>query len=142
MYGEAKEVLPYYAPTPPGDYVRTTYCVGAKLLCDQITGRSITVVLHLVNKTQVVWYYKKQSTVYTATYGSEFFSYRICVEKIIYLSNTLQYLGVPIIQKRYMFVDRLFPDDTVHKVTSKHPKIYEKSPILRCKFLHQYLGIN
>ena len=54
MYGEAKEVLPYYAPTPPGDYVRTTYCVGAKLLCDQITGRSITVVLHLVNKTQVV----------------------------------------------------------------------------------------
>ena len=34
---------------------------------------------------------------------------------------------------------RLVPDDTVHKGTNKCHKMDEKVPILRCKFLHQYL---
>ena len=36
------------------------------------TGKSITGCLHFVNKTLVDWYSKKQATVETDTYGSEF----------------------------------------------------------------------
>ena len=36
------------------------------------TGKSLTGCLHFVNKTLVDWYSKKQATVETATYGSEF----------------------------------------------------------------------
>ena len=34
---------------------------------------------------------------------------------------------------------RLVPDYTVHKGTSKHHKMDEKAPILRCTFLYRYL---
>ena len=39
---------------------------------DILTGRSVTAMLYLVNKTPLDWYSKKQATVETATYGSEF----------------------------------------------------------------------
>ena len=54
------------------------------------------------------WYFKKHSTAETDTYGYEFVSTRTCVEHIIYLSNTLWYLGVPTCQKSYMFGDNKY----------------------------------
>jgi hypothetical protein len=70
-----------------------------------VSGRSVTGILHLVNKTPVEWYSKKQATVETATYGSEFVAARICVEQIVDLRNTLRFLGVPVREKCYMFGD-------------------------------------
>ena len=79
--------------------------VDANLYHDWTTGRSVTGILHLINQTPIDWYSKKQSTVETATYGSEFVASRTCVEQIIYLCNTLRYLGVPINDTNYMFGD-------------------------------------
>ena len=41
----------------------------------------------------------------TATYGSEFVAARTATEQIMYLRNTLRYLGVPIMTNTYMFGD-------------------------------------
>jgi hypothetical protein len=57
---------------------------------DIASGRSVTGILHLVNKTPIEWYSKKQATVETATYGSEFVAARVCVEQII----DLQYITI------------------------------------------------
>jgi hypothetical protein len=54
-----------------------------------VTGRSVTTTIHLVNKTTSDWYSKKQATVETATYLSEFVAARTCIEQIIDLRNTL-----------------------------------------------------
>jgi hypothetical protein len=70
-----------------------------------LTGRSVTGILHLCNQTLVNWYSKRQATVETATFGSEFTAARRAVDQIIDLRTTLQYLGVPIHHKSYMFVD-------------------------------------
>ena len=51
------------------------------------------------------WYLKKQATVETATYGSEFVAARTCVEQAIEIPLTLRYLGVPIRDRSYMFGD-------------------------------------
>src|SRR5688572_7468066 len=59
----------------------------------------------MLNATPIDWYSKKQATVETATYGSEFVAACICVEPIADLWNTLRYLGVPIREQRYMFGD-------------------------------------
>jgi hypothetical protein len=48
-----------------------------------LQGKSVTGILHLVNKTPIDCYSKKQATVETVTYGSEFVVARICVEQII-----------------------------------------------------------
>jgi hypothetical protein len=66
---------------------------------DLVTGRSVAATLHLVNKTPSDWYSKKQATMETATYGSEFVVSQTCVKQIIDLRNTLRYLGVPICRK-------------------------------------------
>ena len=47
---------------------------------DIATGKSVTGILHVINKTPFDWYSKKQATVETATYGSEFVSAPTCVE--------------------------------------------------------------
>jgi hypothetical protein len=72
---------------------------------DVATGRSVTGILHLANKTPIEWYFKKQATVEIATYGSEFVAARICVEQIIDVSNTLRKLDVSIRDKSFMFGD-------------------------------------
>jgi hypothetical protein len=85
--------------------VTLSHYVDANLMHGIAMGRSVTGILHLLNKTPIVWYSKKQATVETATYGSEFVAARVCVEQIIDLRNTLRFLGVPVREKSYMFGD-------------------------------------
>ena len=94
---------------------------------DICTGRSVTGILHLINKTPVDWYSKKQATVETATYGSEFVAARICVEQIINLRTTLRYLGVPIRAKSYMFGDNKSVVDSSMQI---HAKLHKRHTML------------
>ena len=94
---------------------------------DICTGRSVTGILHLINKTPVDWYSKKQATVETATYGSEFVAARVCVEQIIDLRNTLRYLGVPIRAKSYMFGDN---KSVVDSSMQLHAKLHKRHTML------------
>jgi len=96
VYGELEEVLPNDAPTPLGKFVTLTHFVDANLMHCMATGKSVTGILHLINKTPIDWFSKKQATVETATYGSEFVVARTCTEQIIDLRNTLRYLGVSV----------------------------------------------
>jgi hypothetical protein len=96
-------VLPKDAPEPLGKYVTLTHIVDANPMHDVTPGKSVTGILHLVNKTPLDWYSKKQATVETAMYGSEFVVARICVEQTIDLQSTLRYLGVLDKEKNYMF---------------------------------------
>ena len=79
----------------------TTTYVEANLHLDQVTGKAVTACLHIVNATPSHWYTKRQATVETATYGSEFVAARIATDQIIDLRYTLMYLGVPVRSKSY-----------------------------------------
>ena len=70
----------------------------------------------------VDWYSKKQATIETATYESEYSSARTCVEQILDLRTTLCYLGIPIKTKKFMFGDNrsvvdssMMPHAKLHK---------------------------
>ena len=105
VYGNVYEIQPDDAPPPLGNPVTLTTYVDANLYHDMITGRSVTGVLHMINQTPFDWYSKKQNTVETATYGSEFTAARIAVDQIITNRNMLRYLGVPIKGSTHMFGD-------------------------------------
>jgi hypothetical protein len=105
VYGDVKEEIPKDAPKPLGKYVTLSHFVDANLYHDLATGRAVTGILHFANMTPVEWYSKKQSTVETATYGSEFVAARTCVEQVIDLRLALYYLGVPVRSTSYMFGD-------------------------------------
>ena len=96
VYGAIEEILPDDAPPPLGNWVTLSHYVDANLMHDLVTGRSVTGILHLLNKTPLDWFSKKQSTVEIATYSSEMLAARACVEQIIDLRTTLRCLGVPV----------------------------------------------
>ena len=105
VYGDVSEDIPTDAPEPLGGEVVITSYVDANLYHDLITGRAVTGVLHLLNGTPVDWFSKRQGTVETATYGSEFVAARIATEQIIDIRTTLRYLGVPVKKATYLFGD-------------------------------------
>ena len=119
VHGDVTEELPADAPSPLGPSVTLTHFVDANLHHDQLTGRSVTGMLHLINGTPIDWFSKKQATVETATYGSEFCAARTCVEQIMDLRNTLRYLGVNIRSKSIMFGDNKAVVDSSSKLHAK-----------------------
>ena len=88
-----------------GEAVVTTTTMDAYLNHCIATGKSLTGCLHFVNKTPVDWYSKKQATVETATYGSEFDAAKTATEEIMDIRQTLRYLGAPIGSKSFLFGD-------------------------------------
>ena len=122
VYGNVSEILPTDAPRPLGKYVTLTHYFDANLYHDMLTGRSVTGILHLLNKTPIDWYSKKQATVETATYGSDFVAARTCVNQVIDLRTTLRYLGVPIRDKSFMFGDNKTVVDSSTVPHAKLPK--------------------
>jgi hypothetical protein len=122
VYGNVKEVLPKDLPRPLGREVTIITYTDANLYHDILTGRSVTGILHLCNQTLIDWYSKRQATVETATFGSEFTAARIAVDQIMDLRATLRYLGVPVREKSYMFGDNqsvitnsAIPHSSLHK---------------------------
>jgi len=105
VYGDVHERKAKGAPTPKGKPVLTTTHKDANLYHDLATGRAVTGVLHFLNQTPIDWYTKKQETVETATYGSEFVAARTAIQQIAGLRQALQYLGVPLRSASYLFGD-------------------------------------
>ena len=88
-----------------------------------ISGKSVTGILHFFNKTPIDWYSKLQSTVETATFGSEYIAARICTEQITDLRTTLRYLGVPVEGPSYMFGDN---ETVVNTASEPHGKLHKR----------------
>ena len=57
---------------------------------------SRTGVLIYLNKAPIIWYSKKQNTVETSTFGSEFVAMRQAFEMVKALSYKLRMFGIPI----------------------------------------------
>ena len=100
----------------------STSFVDANLYHDMISGRSVTGILHLANKTLIDQFSKLQSTVETATFGSESVATKTCTEQAIDLRLTFRYLGVPIETSTMMFGDNeavvnamTIPSSRLHK---------------------------
>jgi hypothetical protein len=118
-YGGAKEDIPTDIPEPLGPVVLIWSCCDANLFHDTISGRSVTGILHFLNKTPIDWFSKLQATVETATFGSEFVAARTCTDQLVDLRNTLRYLGVPIDGPSYMFGDNESVQNAIGIPTSK-----------------------
>ena len=132
IYGHVQEIIPDDIPDPLGKSVTSTTTVDANLNhC----------FLHFVNHTPIDSYSKRQATVETATYGSEFVASKTATEQIIDLRHALRYLGVPIKTKSYLFGDNrsvvtssTLPHSTLgkrHNILAYH-RVREANTIKNC----------
>ncbi len=105
FYRDAKEAIPLNVPEPQGRAVSIYAFVDADHAGDKITRRSQTGVLIFLNRAPIMWYSKKQNTVETSTFGSEFVAMRIATELLEALRYKLRMMGIPIEGPADVFCD-------------------------------------
>ena len=127
VYGDVKGILPEDIPKPLGKTVTTTGTVDANLNHCLATGRSLTSCLHFVNQTPIDSFSKRQATVETATYGSEFVASKTATKQIFDLMHTLRLLSVPIKTESYLFGDNR---SVVTSLTLPHSTLGKRHNIL------------
>ena len=94
-------------PKAKGRKVILTMYADANLYHDKVTGRSVTGLILMLNKTPIDWFSKKQLSVESATYGLEFVAARIGTDKIVEMRYMLRMLGVSVEGPSVMFGDNL-----------------------------------
>jgi len=96
-YPGATKELPLDMPTLKGKTLCiTTYVDTDHMSYDQVTRRSVTGILQLVNNTAIKWYLKRQNTVETSTHWAQLVALRIVIGLIIELRHKLRMMDLPI----------------------------------------------
>ena len=127
FYRDANERLPSDMPPPWGRLVSTHCFVDSDHTGDKVTHRSQIGILIFLNRAPIIWYSKRQNTVETSTFGSEFITMKTAVEQIDSLWYKLRMLGVPLdgptnvfCNNKAVFKNVSQPDSTLKK---KHTSI-------------------
>jgi len=96
FYPFAKKMNPPDMPEALGVGVELTMFVDASHTTNLITRQSRTGVLIYVNKAPIIWLSKKQNSIETSSFGSEFMALKTGVELLEGLIFKLQMMGVPV----------------------------------------------
>jgi hypothetical protein len=107
FYPDACETLPHDMLKPEGNEATVTCYVDTDHARDQLTRRSVTGIVLLLNNTPLVWMSKRQKTVETSTYGSELVAARIAVDLIVEIRYKLRMLGVKMEKSNYLVGDNM-----------------------------------
>ena len=97
FYPEAAEALPGKCIEPLGNPAFVKAFVDANHAGNMANRRSHTGLLIYINNAPIIWYSKRQNTVETSSFGSEYVALRICVEMIEALRYKLRCFGVPVV---------------------------------------------
>ena len=105
IYADAQEDIPTNAPIPRGKSVQLNCFVDADHSFDRITRRSQTGIILFGNSAPLLWYSKRQKTVESSTFGSEFVALRIATELITSFQYKLRMFGIPLDGPANVFCD-------------------------------------
>ena len=107
FYPDAKEELPPDMPKALGRPVVITTFEDSDHAGDSVTRRSRTGVLIMLNSAPILWYSKKQSSIETSSFGSEFSALKTAVELTEGILYKLRMMGVPVELPAYIKGDNM-----------------------------------
>ena len=105
FYPDAEEAIPQDCPMERGNSVVTSCFVDADHAGCKATRRSHTGVILYVNKAPILWYSKRQNTIETSTFGSEFCAMKTAIDMIEGLRYKLRMMGIPLTGPTSVFCD-------------------------------------
>jgi hypothetical protein len=105
FYPEAKEAIPWDTPEPRGVSVVTSCFVDSDHAGCRLMRWSHTGVLIFVNNAPILWHSKRQNTVESSMFGSEFMALWTAVDMIEGLWYKLRMMGIPLDGKTMVFYD-------------------------------------
>ena len=117
-----EEELPANMPEPRGSGFVMRAFVDADHATDSITRKSRTGFLIYLNCALIYWMSRKQTSVETSSFGSEFCAMKNCTEYIRGLRYKLRMMGIPFDGPTYIYGDNksvlyntTIPDSTLNK---------------------------
>jgi hypothetical protein len=134
FYGDVKEPIPPNAPQPRGKAVEITTFVDADHAGDRVTRRSRTGVLIYVNRAPIMWFSKRQNSVETSTFGSEFVALKTATEMIQGLRYKLRMMGIPIDGAARVLCDNM---SVVYNTTAPESMLKKKSNAIAYHFVRE-----
>jgi len=96
FYKDVQEQVPHDAPEPRGQAVELTAFVDSDHAGDTVIRRSRTGIFLFIQNSPIVWFSKKQTSIETSSFGSEFSAVKTSVEMVEGLRHKLRMMGVPI----------------------------------------------
>jgi hypothetical protein len=105
FYGDVEEELPPRMPQPLGLPVTISVFVDANHAGNIVTRRSHTGILIYLQNTPILWHSRRQNTVETSTFGSEFVALRNARDMIVALRYKLRMFGIPLSGPAFVFCD-------------------------------------
>ena len=148
-YGNCVEEIPLYAPGLRGLGFTNRSFVDSDHAGDKITRRSRTGFIVYLNSAPIYWYSKKQSTIETNSFGSEFIAMKQRCEYLRRLRYKLRMLGIPIDLPSYIFGDNqsvltnsALPLSSLKKKSSSIAFHFVREGVARGQWLITYLNTN
>jgi hypothetical protein len=105
FYGDVEEEMPPKMPEPLGSLVTISAFVDANHAGNAVTCRSHTGILIYLENTPIIWHSRRQNTVESSTFGSEFVALRNARDLIVGLRYKLRMFGVPINGPAFVYCD-------------------------------------
>ena len=125
FYGDIKELIPNNVPRAIGLEFIIRAFVDADFAGDSLTRRSRTGFVVFLNGAPIFWMSKKQSSLETSSFGSEFVAMRQCCEYLRGLRYKLRMMGLPVGNPCFIFGDNqsvlwntTVPDSMLKKKTA------------------------
>ena len=141
------EVLPPNMPTPRGMGFVMRAFVDADHAGDSITRRSRTGFLIYLNSAPIYWMSKKQTSVETSSFGSEFIAMKQCTEYIRGLRYKLRMMGIPCNDPTFVFGDNqsvlantTAPDSTLKKKSQSIAYHFVREGVARDEWRTAYVN--
>ena len=122
FYADAEELLPPKIPKARGKTVYIHCFVDSEHAENKVTQRSHIGFLIYLQNAPIIWFSKRQNTVESSSFGSEFVTISIAVEHIKFIRYKLRMFGVPITGPANVYCDNQgivkntsIPDSTLSK---------------------------
>jgi len=133
-----EEIDPRF-PTPLSSKLEITIFVDADHGHDKVMGRAITVVLGFVGSAPVIWSSKRQSSVQTSTFGTEFTALEKAVEEAAAIPYQLRSMGVKVEKPTPIYIDNM---SVVLNASNPGSTLNKKAIALLCHYTREHVANN
>ena len=134
VYGACKEELPSNMPEPRGIGFTMRAFVDSDHAGEVTTRRSRTGYIIFLNLAPIYWFSKRQTSVETSSFGSEFIAMKQCCEYIRGLRYKLRMMGIPFNLPTYVFGDN---QSVLANTTKPHSTLKKKSSSIAYHFVRE-----
>ena len=133
-YGECIEELPMNMPESRGSSMVMRAFVDSDHAGDMATRRSRTGFIIFLNNSPICWFSKRQTSVETNSFGSEFVAMKLCCEYIRGLRYKLRMMGIRLDEPTLVFGDN---QSVLANVARPHSVLKKKSSSIAYHFFRE-----